>query len=233
MAPDAFILNPDPTSAFAAYSESQDDDRTLQWRPRYVGIARSGDLAFSTGPVFFAGRAGAAGNYLSIWRRQPDGSWKWVFDGGVGVVDHALPGDEEAPRFASVAAEGAGSAEAAMAQVNTIELQIGAEARTDAAMALRTRLAVDAVVKRRGLEAATAPDAMEQVLSAPAPQIAFAQLRAEASQAGDLVFSVGTARWTDEQGAEQHGFYCRVWQLREDGWRILYDQITRRAPSSG
>jgi ketosteroid isomerase-like protein len=61
---------------------------SLSWRPVHVVVAGSGDLGFTVGEYIATGRgpSGAAvqrfGKYLTVWKRQPDGSWKFVVDGG-------------------------------------------------------------------------------------------------------------------------------------------------------
>ncbi len=53
----------------------------FSWRPDQVEVLASGDLALSTGPVFDAhGRQ--IGRFNSIWRREPQGQWRIVFDKG-------------------------------------------------------------------------------------------------------------------------------------------------------
>ncbi len=59
---------------------------TFSWRPEAVEVTASGDLAFSSGPVYAAdGRR--IGLFNSIWRREPDGSWLVVFDKGSPACD--------------------------------------------------------------------------------------------------------------------------------------------------
>ena len=53
----------------------------FRWQPERVVTNAAGDLGFSSGPVF--DEAGAQiGTFTSTWIRQPDGSWKILFDGG-------------------------------------------------------------------------------------------------------------------------------------------------------
>ena len=53
----------------------------FRWQPERVVTNAAGDLGFSSGPVF--DEAGAQiGTFTSTWVRQPDGSWKILFDGG-------------------------------------------------------------------------------------------------------------------------------------------------------
>jgi ketosteroid isomerase-like protein len=58
----------------------------FSWKPEVVEVAASGDLAFSSGPVFDAeGRQ--FGVFNSIWRREGDGTWLVVFDKGCPVCN--------------------------------------------------------------------------------------------------------------------------------------------------
>jgi ketosteroid isomerase-like protein len=53
----------------------------FSWKPDVIEVLQSGNLAISNGPVFDpAGKK--VGNFSSIWRREPGGSWKIIFDKG-------------------------------------------------------------------------------------------------------------------------------------------------------
>jgi len=53
----------------------------FRWEPERVVTNAAGDLGFSSGPVF--DEAGVqTGTFTSTWLRQPNGSWKILFDGG-------------------------------------------------------------------------------------------------------------------------------------------------------
>jgi len=71
--------------------QQNDSDYTLTWEPRNGAIAKSGDLGYTYGvyalrpsqkdTVFY-------GTYVSIWKKQKDGSWKFVLDtGNEGIGD--------------------------------------------------------------------------------------------------------------------------------------------------
>jgi len=61
---------------------------SLSWQPVYAAVAASRDLGFTIGEYTSTGRGptGAAvqrfGKYLTVWRLQGDGTWKFVVDGG-------------------------------------------------------------------------------------------------------------------------------------------------------
>ncbi|MEZ5922635.1 MAG: hypothetical protein R3C60_14980 [Parvularculaceae bacterium] len=87
-APDAVMFAPGPQNAHALMSAAPDPDpskprKHLVWWPLYAGISSSGDLGFTTGPYAFDDAR--AGHYFTVWKKQPDGQWKWVLDGGVGA----------------------------------------------------------------------------------------------------------------------------------------------------
>ncbi len=61
---------------------------SLTWHPVAAEISRSGDLGFTVGNAIFASEhdIGAArahySKYLTVWKRQRDGRWRYVVDGG-------------------------------------------------------------------------------------------------------------------------------------------------------
>ncbi len=57
---------------------------TITWHPSKAEVLAGGDVAYTTG---FSERRAAdgktsRGNYLTVWRKQPDGRWQVVFDVG-------------------------------------------------------------------------------------------------------------------------------------------------------
>ena len=57
----------------------------LTWRLNAVGVARSGDLGYTSGVYEWklkGATSGAAdnGKYLTIWKKEADGTWKVLFD---------------------------------------------------------------------------------------------------------------------------------------------------------
>ena len=53
----------------------------FSWAPAEVEVLSSGTLGFSSGPVLDP-KGNRIGTFNSVWQRQPDGSWKIVFDKG-------------------------------------------------------------------------------------------------------------------------------------------------------
>ncbi len=68
--------------------ETGNRKNTLEWEPLYSHVSASGDMAYNYGPYKYTG-TDAKGNtrvgygyFITVWKKQPDNSWKFVFDGG-------------------------------------------------------------------------------------------------------------------------------------------------------
>jgi ketosteroid isomerase-like protein len=79
------VVGPDAIRSFYAVQETS---TSLTWRPVFAVVAGSRDLGFTIGEYIATGRgpSGAAvqrlGKYLTVWKLQRDGTWKFVVDGG-------------------------------------------------------------------------------------------------------------------------------------------------------
>jgi ketosteroid isomerase-like protein len=58
----------------------------FSWQPDSVEVLDSGELGFSSGPVFDpAGKR--VGTFNSVWRKEQDGKWRIIFDKGCPPCD--------------------------------------------------------------------------------------------------------------------------------------------------
>jgi ketosteroid isomerase-like protein len=62
---------------------------TVTWEPYFVEMSASADLAYTLGKsqstiTSPSGKKTVSyGHYVTIWKKQEDGSWKLVFDTGI------------------------------------------------------------------------------------------------------------------------------------------------------
>lgn len=56
-------------------------DAPFSWRPETVAVLESGNLGFTSGPVFDPDGE-QIGTFNSVWRRLPGERWKIIFDRG-------------------------------------------------------------------------------------------------------------------------------------------------------
>lgn len=84
-APGEFISGPDAIMQSFGPPAS---GNTMVWHPVAGAISTAGDLAFTVGNAVLTGtredgaRRVGYSKYLTVWKKQRDGSWKYVVDGG-------------------------------------------------------------------------------------------------------------------------------------------------------
>ncbi len=63
-------------------------DAGLTWEPIFADVSGSGDLGYTIGRYLYTdldtlgNEITGGGYYITIWKKQPDGSWRFVFDTG-------------------------------------------------------------------------------------------------------------------------------------------------------
>ncbi len=223
-APEAVMFLPDPVPAAGALGQAHWPGE-LSWRVQYVGAAGSGDLAFSAGPSLLKGPGLRAGGfYLAIWKRQPDGGWKFVVDRGAEAPPAVFAAAAQPTIVMNTdSAAGAPSGEGIREADGSLNVALprGAEA------AFAARLDDQAVMARTGrAPAAGKRKAMALVADSP-PILEALTLGGGRSQDGTLGYTYGRARSAGAQAA-QLGYYVRVWRSTPQGWRLLVDHLAVR-----
>lgn len=70
------------------FNRPKDPNVTLTWEPLKGEVAESGELGYTFGRWQINSKTGSGadtitnGVYISVWKKQSDGSWKYVLDGG-------------------------------------------------------------------------------------------------------------------------------------------------------
>ncbi|KQY35156.1 hypothetical protein ASD38_00870 [Caulobacter sp. Root487D2Y] len=224
MADDAIVFRPGPVSAKALY-EKRPSSKTpkLEWWPQKVVIARSGDLGLSVGPSAVNGQRG--GYYATIWRKGPDGRWKWIYDGGA-EADAARAPDASTPAIQGpTATRGSRSPADALAVVRSAENGLAKAAIDDAPKAYRAVLASDAwLTGPNGTEDLKPSDRDGRIARRP-PRMTIRMDGGGASAAGDFVWTHGTAAWSGPSDTPVNTHYMHVWQRRAEGWRLIFETL--------
>ena len=217
VAPDGFTFQSGPVPArpgLEALPDAPPPGPPLFWWPQYAGIANSGELGFTTGGATVAVR------YFTVWQRQADGSWRWIFDGGPPQMAPLAGGEDDPVLRLPPATAAAGSAEAALAEIEPIEARIAAAAADDAAAAHARYLAADGLVAGSDMPAFPGRDEQAAELDRQPPRQLQRPIGGIASRAGDLAFTWGEIGWAGPD-APRRGHYARIWQKRTEGWRLV------------
>ncbi|MDG2534221.1 hypothetical protein P6144_11215 [Sphingomonas sp. HITSZ_GF] len=222
-AQDSVLLAPGPVSAPEHLAKRGDTPGlTLEWHPSMAGVARSGDLGFTSGPYRMVhGGKVLSGQFLTVWSRGADGRWRWVLDHGLPpklASGAAAVGPAAVMRFAFLAASEAKTIAGHSLDAAEQALDLGYVDRGLAA--LLPLLAEDGYLLRPGRDAIAKVDARNL---APDPRhfVRSERLGTRVSEAGDLAASYG--RLVPENG--DPAYYVRVWRRGERGWELLIDEM--------
>ena len=85
-AEDALVFRPNPVNGKKFYRERKNIRGTLSWDPVFADVSFAGDLGYTTGPYQFRennNSPASYGHFVSIWKKQNDGSWKVAIDIGI------------------------------------------------------------------------------------------------------------------------------------------------------
>lgn len=229
--PDAIVIQGDRVrsvrEAWPPADPRPADEPELAWWPGFAGISRSGDFGFTTGPFALNGRR--AGHYFTVWRRQADGDWKWIYDGGSEASAVGAPGPDHEPVMLGASEAGSGSPRAAMAEVAAVEAGLARAAATD------QRLAHLAVMSDEGrLYVERRPPAIGRAAFADALALwpetfRFGPSQGDASDAGDMAWTWGEATWT-RADQPRSGHFVRLWRKQAEGWKLVLAQLIAAPP---
>jgi ketosteroid isomerase-like protein len=225
-ADDGINFAPDPGNTRARYRARPEaiEPFILDWHPAIAAVARAGDLGFTTGPYAITGRAPAVrepaqGMFFSVWRRQPDGNWRVIVDGGAPTrapVPDAAFGEDPQPLISIAEAAGAAG------QKTLFELEaqplFGEPAAANGYAAL---LADDARLVIGPSPPALGRDAIVAQLAERQLKFRWETLAAGVSRSDDLGYSYGRLHLLGAQG-KTPGHYVHVWMRDRGGhWRIV------------
>ena len=216
-APDGILFEMRPMPAHELLEASPDDnpaDPPLEWWPQWAGMARSGDLGFTTGPANIPVR------YFTVWQKQADGSWKWIYDGGPRLKKLMEGGPGMPVTYAPTATAEAGSPEKALAEVKPLEAELAAAAATDLKGAYLDHLAEDGLVAGSSEHSMPGRAEQEAELDRRPAAARITPAGAVASGAGDMTFTYGEVSW-EASSKPRRAHYARIWQKRSEGWRLL------------
>src|SRR3954462_12901778 len=157
LAPDAIVFRPGPVNGPELWKKRPENYIALSWKPLFAAIARSADLAYTTGPAEWREKKedekpyGYA-QFVSIWKKQKDGSWKVALD-----VGNEVPGpvkSEEAPQLELALPEtaaGTPDVAAAKRKLHEAETLFATAAKADSTIALTEAAIPNVRVHREGV----------------------------------------------------------------------------------
>ena len=101
-ADDAVMFVPGEVNAQAWLKDRKDPPVSVFWWPGRSYVSCDGTIAVNTGP-WVREWGNSVGYFTTVWKKQPDGSWKWLLDHGDALETPRAEGGEIPPVKASCA----------------------------------------------------------------------------------------------------------------------------------
>lgn len=211
----------------------------LTWWPTYADVSRAGDMGWTTGPFEFREKPtdekpADTGHFFTIWRKQPDGAWKWVLDFG---VRHPAPATTETILTYPTSLRGnvrlanpePFKVEDARKSLMEIERSLSdASASEGFRTALLARAGGSLRYYRQGTFPLVGKDSFAKAIKVLGEFITWEPLKADVAASGDLGYAYGSYE-IHPKGSErpsEKGYYARVWKRERGGaWRVVFNVV--------
>jgi len=215
----------------------------LSWQPIFAAVSGAGDLGYTTGPWQFKpdikdAKPAAFGNFMTVWRKQADGSWKFALDLGISNPEPKNPAGTWPPDNIQRSAKRLAKADQEAARDDLLDTDrafskfAGYQGAREALLAYAAK---DVRLFRNDhfpyVGKAAAADALTPITAEWTWTPAFAGV----SVSGDLAYSYGIYELREKGGARsvsERGNYARVWKRVSGAWKLVVDVANPLPPET-
>lgn len=228
LADDGIVFRPGPVNGKETWGKRTETGFDLVWEPVLAVMARSADFGYDTGPAKWRSKKtdekfSGYGYFISIWKKQKDGSWKVALDLG-----SETPAPTEKPEALRTVADERkaktkSDAEAERKKLQEAQQKFAEAAKANFGQAALAVAAEDIRVYREGRFPAVGLAAGGGLFTNDSRKIVAEPLGGDMSSSGDLAYSYGKYSTVDVNAIEQ-GHYLHIWQIDASGiWRLVLD----------
>ncbi|HEY0377497.1 MAG TPA: nuclear transport factor 2 family protein [Pyrinomonadaceae bacterium] len=243
LADDGILFRPGPVAGKKWMEERPARDGLLTWRPAFADVALADDMGYTTGPWEFRPKSMkdkpvAYGHFVTVWKRQADGTWKVALD--LGISHPELPPSMSNPKvgFAAGARSNKSFTPATDAEAERAALL---QTESDFGQAVAAKKTVDAFlayfdgrgrVYRPDAFPAVGRKAARALLAKKPGTLTWQPAKADVSRSGDLGYAYGTYAFKAADGkSSEAGNYLRIWKRQADGqWKVVLDLLDPLPP---
>lgn len=228
LADDGIVFRPGPLNGKEVWGKRPETGFDLIWEPTFAAMSRSADLGYDTGPAKWRAnkkeeKFAGYGHFISIWKKQEDGSWKVALDVG---IEHPKPtGQPEQLRMlvpnADEQVKSAGARRKAL-PLEEAQQKFAEAAKANSANAI-LGVAEEIRVYREGSFPAIGKDAAGALVKAKSGKMSFEPMGGETSRSSDLAYSYGKYS-LNRDGSAESGYFLQIWQTDAVGmWKLVLD----------
>jgi ketosteroid isomerase-like protein len=243
LADDSIVFRPDPVPAKEWYRGRPASPALLSWYPTFAEVSLAGDLGYTAGPWEYRAKGkddpevAATGTFVTLWRKQADGTWKALIDHG---TENPKPASAPAvsipsaqPAKIETSALPKANADAERSALLAADRAFGKAAEKGSAAAYLGVLADQARLHREGHEPFVGSEAIRAALAADAAPMTWEPAGGVVASSGDLGSTYGIAK-RREGGTEgawlEADNYFRIWkrQQPQGSWKLVLEVLTPR-----
>jgi len=204
----------------------------LSWQPIFAAVSRAGDIGYTTGPWQFKqdikdAKPTAFGNFMTVWKKQPDGVWRFALDLGIRNPE---------PKSTTPIWEPVNSQEGSFKRIDldtarTALLNVDREfskasADQGAREAFLSYAARDVRLFRNDHFPFVGKTAAADALAPLTTEWTWTPSFVGVSVSGDLGYSYGIYELREKSGVgsvSERGNYARVWKNVNGAWKLVVD----------
>ncbi len=235
IADESVIFRPHPVNGKTWIQEHRSSKGLLKWRPVNAGISLSADLGYTTGPWEYSSSRddsvpAAYGQYVTIWKKQGDGTWKFIFDMG---TYHPKPESRAADwRLSETEKDAPVSMDAKSLNrfKEADDEYSGYMSVNDLCMAMESFYDSDIIFLRNGYNPVIGSEIIPEKFGDENTPAVYTNHKIETSSGGDLGYSYGHFQ-TSGSDENSFGYYLRIWRRDRLGvWKTVLDISTPAPP---
>lgn len=204
----------------------------LSWQPVFAAVSAAGDMGYTTGPWEFKAdindpTPSGYGEFITVWKKQPDGTWKFAVDLGISHPQSAGPlktwqvkDESQPPSIRTI------DYSAAKTLLLIRDGEFAWIARQNISAAFSKYAGPDVRLFREGSFPFIGKPATVRALKSRS-EVAEWQVSGNGmSASGDLAYLYGTYQTRTAGAAKKvigEGNFLRIWQKRKGVWLIVLD----------
>ncbi|HEY0461634.1 MAG TPA: hypothetical protein VGC97_21025 [Pyrinomonadaceae bacterium] len=226
LADDGIVFAPTESNGKLVWKARPESPALLSWNPAWADISSDGRLGYTTGgwefrPQGKTGNPTAFGDYVTLWQKQPDGTFKAVLD--IGITHSSSGFALAAPKFPSDAGTGAKSVKNGVNNGTLTSIF----SNKSIANGYFNYLADDCLVLRDGnlpfYGKQNAFLALER-LDKDYPPSSFLNFNGNVSKIfGNLMYIWGVYQLSDSDKSIKKWNFVQIWKNRGGKWQIVLD----------
>lgn len=234
----AFLANSTPTALVAENGKLANAQEVwrerpsrpgskLSWYPVLADAAQSGDMGYTTGPwtLLQNNRPVSTGEYVTVWRKQLDGRWKFAVNMGIERIG-AMPAQAATVARPRLMAAAATPSAAPSNIVLEVDSKFAAAQLMKPGATYQQYLSAEARLYRSGLSMMQGAAASANMKAIDGAYLFIANTGFLAA-AADLGYVVGSLhRSASTKHPEENGTFLRIWRREADAsWRIVLEMF--------